>query len=350
MNNDGNQSFMNYANNWIDQQARKSLGSPVFKSKSIVFAKIGAAIFLERKRLLSCDSCIDNNMMAFTLTDSRNSQDFFYYLFQRIQLGKLASTTALPSLSEKQLGSVRIPTPPSKEQHAIARILCDVDSLLGTLENLITKKRSIKQANLHLFLTKKMHFPGFSGKWYAERFEQIFQRLNGRDYQIQVSEYCEHGPYPVIDQGKETIAAFSDRADKLFRCPKEGLIVFGDHTCTIKFIDRDFVIGADGTQLLATKGNNVPKFFYYYLLAKNIPNTGYNRHFKFLQDLVFDVPRPLEQKAIATIFSDMDAEIAALEKRRDKVRAIKQGMMQQLLTGRIRLPLPPDPADEEEVP
>ena len=69
-----------------------------------------------------------------------------------------------------------------------------------------------------------------------------------------------------------------------------------------------------------------------------------------MYNLEFCLPPVVEQQAIASVFLTMDAEIAALEKRRDKVRAIKQGMMQQLLTGRIRLPLPPDPADEEEVP
>ena len=115
------------------------------------------------------------------------------------------------------------------------------------------------------------------------------------------------------------------------------MIVFGDHTRIVKFVDVDFLIGADGTQLLAMKGNDVTKFLYYQLSTKDIPDTGYNRHFKFLRDLTFKIPRSDEQQAIASVLSDMDAEITALEQRRDKTRAIKQGMMQQLLTGRVRL-------------
>lgn len=184
----------------------------------------------------------------------------------------------------------------------------------------------------------KTHPPRFSEKWKTENFDQVVQRLNGKDYQIQVSEYCDYGPYPVIDQGQEQIAAFSDRADKLFRCPKDGLIVFGDHTRAVKFIDMDFVIGADGTQLLAARGNNVSKFFYYQLSIKDIPNTGYNRHFKFLQDLVFVVPAPAEQQAIAEALSDVDGLLEALEALIAKKRNIKQAAMQQLLTGKTRLP------------
>ena len=212
-----------------------------------------------------------------------------------------------------------------------------MDSLLEALEALIAKKRDIKQAAMQQLLTGKNRLPGFRGKWNTEDFDHIFERLNGRDHQIQTSEYSEHGSYPVIDQGQDLIVAFSDRTDKLFECMTRGLIVFGDHTRIVKFIDVDFLVGADGTQLLATRRHNVTKFFFYQLLTKDIPNTGYNRHFKFLQYLTFDVPAPDEQQAIAAVLSDMDAEIAALERRLDKTRTIKQGMMQALLTGRIRI-------------
>ena len=267
------------------------------------------------------------------------------------QIDKVISGSNYPAVNSREIGSIELPFPPTvREQIAIAEVLSDMDEALRLLERIIEKKDAIKYAIMHLLLTRKMRLFGFQKEWKRAAFSQVFQRLNGKDNQVQVSEYCEHGLYPIVDQGQEKIVAFSDRSDKVFRCSKGGLIIFGDHTRTVKFIDRDFVIGADGTQLLGARGDNTLKFFYYQLLTKDIPNTGYNRHFKFLQDLVFDVPIPPEQKAIAAILSDMDDEIEALEKRRDKVRAIKQGMMQQLLTGRVRLPLPAKSADEELVP
>lgn len=239
------------------------------------------------------------------------------------------------------LGTLRrlnIPFPPSSEQRAIAEALSDVDGLLAALEALITKKRAVKQAAMQQLLTGKTRLPGFSGKWETKSFDEVFKRLNAKAHHIQTSEYSTHGLHPVIDQGQAPIVAFSDQTDKLFECLTGGVIVFGDHTRIVKFININFLIGADGTQLLAMqKHHAVTKFFFYQLLTKDIPNTGYNRHFKFLQDLTFEVPTSAEQKAIASVLSDMDAEIAALEKRRDKARAIKQGMMQQLLTGRVRL-------------
>ena len=261
----------------------------------------------------------------------------YYLRYIKEKLNDLASGSTFKEITKGTLLNIEIPLPPLSEQRAIAEVLSDVDGLLNALEALIAKKRAIKQATMQQLLTGKTRLPGFSGEWETKRFEDIFKRLNGNPHKIQNSEYSVNGPYPVIDQGQDTVVGYSDQTEKLFKCPAGGVIVFGDHTRIVKFVDVDFLIGADGTQLLAMKGNDVTKFLYYQLSTKDIPNTGYNRHFKFLKDLTFKIPRSEEQRAIASVLSDIDAEIAALEQRRDKTRAIKQGMMQQLLTGRVRL-------------
>ena len=222
----------------------------------------------------------------------------------------------------------------------MSSVLSDVDGLLGALDALIAKKRGIKLAAMQQLLTGETRLPGFSGAWETKTFGDVFKRLNGKNHQIQTSEYATHGFHPVIDQGQTQVVAYSDRTDKLFKCPTDGLIVFGDHTRIVKFINEDFLIGADGTQILAVHGQNVTEFFFYQLSMKSIPDTGYNRHFKFLKDMTFLVPPVEEQVAIVMILSNMEAEISALQRRRDKMLAIKQGMMQQLLTGRVRLVKP----------
>ena len=143
-----NQLFMNKANHYISEDVRKKLGAINFEPGSIVFAKIGAAIFLERKRLLSQESCLDNNMMAFTFVDEQACPRFFHYQFLRIELGKLVSATALPALSGKHVGAISVPIPPPAEQRAIAEVLSDVDGLINALDTLIAKKRAIKQATM----------------------------------------------------------------------------------------------------------------------------------------------------------------------------------------------------------
>ena len=268
-----------------------------------------------------------------------------YFLFSQLfsegvndQIDKILSGSNYPAINSKDVQLIEIPCPPQvSEQRAIAEVLSDVDRLIDSLDTLIVKKRAIKQAVMQQLLTGKTRLPGFSGKWETKRFEDVFKRLNGNFHKIPTSEYSFNGFHPVIDQGQETIIAYSDRTEKLFKCPADGVIVFGDHTRIVKYVDMDFLIGADGTQLITTRSDSITKFFFYQLSIKDIPNTGYNRHFKFLKDLTFEIPNTEEQRAIASVLSDMDAEITALEQRRDKTHAIKQGMMQQLLTGRVRL-------------
>ena len=337
MNRDGNDLLLKECTNYIAHHTRQLLGAVVFPPHSIVFAKVGAAVFLERKRILTKPSCLDNNMAAFVLTDARSNTLFVYYLFLSIRLSSLASTTALPSLGSVALRGLYLPLPPLPEQCAIATVLSDVDELIGSLEALIAKKRAIKQAAMEQLLTGRTRLPGFGGEWQEAKLGDAVDRVPSSLYQVPTSAYKSAGRFPVIDQGREPVVAFTDRADRVFTPAADGIIVFGDHTRIVKFCNEPFVLGADGTQLLSPRGNMVPVFLFHVLQATELPNTGYNRHLKFLVRVRVVFPPLPEQRAIAAILSDMDTEIAALEHRLDKTRAIKQGMMQQLLTGRIRL-------------
>lgn len=282
---------------------------------------------------------------GFAVLRAKHDSSVPYFLFSQLfsegvndQIDKILSGSNYPAINSRDVKLIEIPCPPQvSEQRAIAEVLSDVDRLINSLDALIAKKRAIKQAAMQQLLTGKTRLPGFSGEWETKRFEELFRRLNGNSHKIQASEYSVNGIHPVIDQGQDAIVGYSDQTEKLFKCPADGVIVFGDHTRIFKFVDVDFLIRADGTQLLAMKRGDMTKFFYYQLLTKDIPNTGYNRHFKFLKELAFKTPKSDEQRAIAAVLSDIDAEIAALEQRRDKTLAIKQGMMQQLLTGRVRL-------------
>jgi type I restriction enzyme S subunit len=246
--------------------------------------------------------------------------------------------TSIAHLPQDKFETVPIPLPSTKaEQVAIAEALSDADALIESLEQLLAKKRQLKQAAMQELLTGKRRLPGFSGEWEVRPFDEVLSRSNVKAHQIQTSDYQTTGQYPVVNQGREPIIAFSDRRDKRFRCPAGGGIVFGDHTCIVKFVDFDFLVGADGTQILEARDGQSARFHALQLQLNGIVPTGYNRHFKFLKERGFLAPSLAEQEAIATILSDMDAEIAALEAKLAKARQLKQGMMQELLTGRIRL-------------
>ena len=182
-------------------------------------------------------------------------------------------------------------------------------------------------------LTKK------AGKscWDVVPFDRVLQRLNGKQYQLPTADYQITGKYPIIDQGQKPIVGFSDKSEKVFNSPPEGVIVFGDHTCITKFVQFNFIIGADGTQILVGKNDQCTRFHAYQLEHKGISSTGYNRHFKFLKERLFFAPPTSEQRHIAQVLSNTDAYIKSLEQLIAKKQAIKQGAMRLLLTGKKRL-------------
>jgi len=149
MNNDGNETFMTTANHRISEGTQKQLGATLFPAGSIVLAKVGAAIFLERKKILGQPSCIDNNMTALVLDESRAHVRFVHTLLLAKKIGALVSTTALPSLNGRQLSQISFELPPLPEQI----VLTDMDAELTTLEQRRDKTRLLKQGMMQELLT-----------------------------------------------------------------------------------------------------------------------------------------------------------------------------------------------------
>jgi len=156
MNNKGNDVFMSTANNYINEGVRKAIGSIVFPANSIVFAKVGAAVFLERKKILTRPSCLDNNMAAFIVDERLVCVRFMHYALLNIRLSDLVSTTALPSLGGSVLSNIELHLPPLAEQTAIASALSDIDAELTTLESRCEKARQLRQGMMQELLTGRI--------------------------------------------------------------------------------------------------------------------------------------------------------------------------------------------------
>ena len=224
------------------------------------------------------------------------------------------------------------------EQEKIAEILAGQDRVIALKEKLLAEKQKQKKYLMQQLLTGKKRLPGFSGEWKKYNFFMIFKVLSSQKYQIKKLKYFSVGKYPVIDQGKEFIAGYYNDEEKVIKCPKDGIIVFGDHTREIKFINFDFVVGADGTQLLVSSNESILTYFLYYLLLNmNIPNDGYSRHLKYIKEAFYLVPALKEQTAIAEILSTADKEIELLEKDIEQEKLKKKSLMQLLLTGIVRI-------------
>lgn len=252
-------------------------------------------------------------------------------------INRLTAGSTIVHLYQKDIVKFVFPVPPIAEQRAIAEALSDVDGLIAALDKKIAKKRLLKQGAMQQLLTGKKHLPGFTDKWVEKSFADIFIHISTRNHQIDSSLYQSVGKYPIVDQGQIPIVGYTDDVEPIV-CEQDGTIIFGDHTRIFKYVNYNFCVGADGTQVLFCKNNMCTKFIYYLCCIMEIPNTGYNRHYKYVKDNVYTIPSDIkEQQAIATILSDIDKEIADLEAQRDKYRLLKSGMMQKLLTGQIRL-------------
>ena len=164
-----------------------------------------------------------------------------------------------------------------------------------------------------------------------------FMKTNvGRKYQIPARDIAQIGEFPVVDQGQEFIAGYCDDQEKLidFDLP---LIIFGDHTRCIKYVDFPFVLGADGIKVLAPNKNLYdPKFYYFALMVLEIPSRGYNRHFKILKERSLPLPPLPEQKKIAHILSTVQRAIEAQERIIQTTTELKKALMHKFFTEGLR--------------
>ncbi len=134
------------------------------------------------------------------------------------------------------------------------------------------------------------------------KFTDVIYDVTKEGRKLPTNEYKENGLHPIIDQGQNDIAGYTDETEGLFS--DVPAIIFGDHTRVIKYVDTPFFIGADGVKILKAKEEKANyKFLYYALASAKIPNTGYNRHFKWLKEI--DIPLYSEQEQIK-IVSELD--------------------------------------------
>ncbi len=158
----------------------------------------------------------------------------------------------------------------------------------------------------------------------------------GRQNQIPAKDIADVGRFPVVDQGQKFVAGYCDDESRVidFDLP---LIIFGDHTRCLKYVDFPFILGADGTKvLLPNKKLYEPRFYYFALLALEIPSRGYNRHFTILNERSLPLPPIPEQKTIAHILSTVQRAIEAQERIIQTTTELKKALMHKLFTEGLR--------------
>lgn len=251
------------------------------------------------------------------------------------EINTSASVDRRGSLRWKEFSQIKIPLPPAKEQKVIAEILSTWDQAIEALSKLINAKIRLKRGLMQKLLTGKTRFKEFKEHWADHEYDDLFETVSAKKNQVTKEKYKEIGKYPIVDQGQSRIVGYTDE-DKVFK--NVPIIVFGDHTRIIKWIDFPFVVGADGTQLLKTKSICDLKYGFYVLSNLRLPSLGYSRHFKVVKESTFYIPsNPKEQMKITETLSSMDNELDYLTAILEMLKNQKNGLMQKLLTGKIRV-------------
>ncbi|MBD1813106.1 restriction endonuclease subunit S [Microcoleus vaginatus DQ-U2] len=276
---------------------------------------------------------------------------FFKALFESKAIQNILSRNAqggtMSVLNATILRSVKISLPPLPEQKTIAQALSDADAAIAQLDRLITKKRNIKQGTMQQLLTGKRRLAGFSGEWKVKRQKEVVKYINGRAYKK--SEWEQRG-IPVVRLQNLTGTGEEFYYSNL-KLPDHQYIDYGDLIFMWSASFGPFIWKGGKAiyhyhiwKIECDESEVVQQFYYYKLIElteglKNSSNGSTMLHVTKgnMEQYQLTFPPLTEQKAIAQILTDMDTEIEALEQKRNKYKAIKQGMMQELLTGRTRL-------------
>jgi len=314
---------------------------------------------------------LGQRLMQYRANPEYLDNRYLLYAFQehsfQEQVKLLGSGATVEHMRVPDAEKLMLRLPPLSEQQAIATALSDVDALITSLDQHIAKKRDIKQATMQQLLTSKRRLSGFSGKWKVKKLGEIFEFLStAHNSRSDLSKYgeikyihygdihtkwrsfldCANDELPLIQRDKVRNVPFLEDGDLVMADASEDYegigisvevknatgrqVVAGLHTFLLR---GDKEVLADGfkgyLQYLPAVKDSFKK------AATGISVYGISKN--SVRDISICLPDIPEQKAIASILSDMDTEITALEQRRDKTRSLKQAMMQELLTGKTRL-------------
>jgi len=278
---------------------------------------------------------------------------YFFYQFSSRFFDRIMSMTAKSSVDSvrmEMIAGMKIPLPSIPEQRAIAEALSDADKLLSGLDTLIAKKQAIKQAAMQQLLTGKTRLPGFTDKWAHVRLRDLLSYERPDCYFVRDTTYPEHGDIPVLTANKSFILGYTTETFGI--CRDLPVIVFDDFTTASRYVDFPFKVKSSAIKLLRPKHAQIDLRFLSERMQLLPFSIGDHKRYYISEYQLIElaVPEYPEQQAIAGVLCNMDSEIAALQRQQQKAEAIKQGMMQHLLTGRIRLIKPKEPTAERRTP
>lgn len=328
---------------YIRTTAEKIKPTGITRSRSVAPGDLilSNSMSFGRPYILAIDGCIHDGWLVIKKYQSAYDKNYLYYALGSSmivgQYKSMAAGSSVQNLNKDKVAGLKVMTPTSiEEQSRIAAALTSVDDLISALDKLIEKKKNIKQGSMQLLLTGKKRLKGFTDPWVEKKMGTI-EIQNGA--MLNSTEY-KAGNIPVIAGGKQP-AGYHSSSNRLANTIT--ISASGANAGYISFY-KGPIFASDCSTINEQKGISIEFLYYCLLLRQNAIykcQTGGAQphiHAKDIKDIGFAMPSDIsEQKRIASIIESMDEEISSLETKKAKYEQIKQGMMQQLLTGKIRL-------------
>ena len=282
---------------------------------------------------------LGNNYVASTGYAQLRAKESSYFLYQKLHTEKFVNAvmlrctgTSYPAINSSDLATIKISVPSKQEQEKIASFLTSVDTKIEQLTRKEALLQQYKKGVMQKIFNQEIRFKAEDGSefcdWEGKKLDDVLKTVSTKLYQIKNSDILSEGLFKVVDQGQKTIAGYSNDTEKVYS--SGDIIVYGDHTTIVKYIDFDFIVGADGTKLLNTTKDNNLKYMYYNLVFNNIEAEGYKRHFSILRNITLQIPSLKEQIKIANFLSSIDSKIEQVQKQLNFTKEFKKALLQKM--------------------
>jgi len=225
-----------------------------------------------------------------------------------------------------EYSNLKIPLPSLKIQNQIVKRLDKIAEAQKLNEGLIQGAEDLFQSLLH------KEFDPTGKDWKTKRVKDILSREKYSVGKLKRREYQKFGTYPIIDQSINGIAGYSENKEVVYS-GKLPLVIYGDHTRIIKFVDKPFILGADGTKILIPQDEVLASYLYFVLHLYNVAGQGYKRHFSLLKEIKIPVPPLKIQKQIAAKLSAVQDYKTQLFAQKSKLKELFDSILAKSLRG-----------------
>ncbi|EKO3743614.1 restriction endonuclease subunit S [Vibrio alginolyticus] len=365
-----NKMFITSANNWISKEVKNTLKPNIFPNNTIVFAKVGAALSSNRRRILTRNTAIDNNMMGAI---PKNIDPLFgYYVFCTIDFNKFVQDGAVPSVNQKQIGNVLVYIPEStSEQQKIAEVLLTVDKRINLIDQKIAETEKLKTGLMQKLFSEGVGVQDENGNWqphtefqdspfgkiprawkYAPVKSLVSIKSPKYDPKIKTEslpcielEHLSQGSGEILG----TVNSLELASTK--NCFAKGDVLFGKLRPYLKKFAKPNFNGVCSSEIwvMKTTDNKVlhNDFWFYFIQSDRFINEANKScgtkmpraDWKVVSELILPIPSFCEQLGIAKILECVDAKLGLLKQQKAETQQLKKGLMQKLLTGEWRVPV-----------